>query len=162
MKTASEEVSHTMIEVARITRRHIPGILPLMVALREELGRAISHEDLSSRVRELMGRREGKLCIIVAREGRFPVGYAAGAFCVSPWLKGAMFVIQEVYVSRPFRGGPVLKALMQGMEEFAKSKGATELVIMPSKNKRNLLLLAEEKGFEPTGREVFEMWLGKA
>lgn len=145
-----------MIHTQRISRRHLPDVLHLMVALREDFGREVDPQRLAEGLLELMGRREGGLHVLVAREGRFPIGYLVGGFAAGTFHMAPVFCIHEVYVAKPYRGGPALGALESEALRFAASKGARSLEVRLRRTQRELILLAEALGFEPTGREVFE------
>ncbi|MCU0610446.1 MAG: GNAT family N-acetyltransferase [Candidatus Eisenbacteria bacterium] len=145
-----------MIQTMRISRRHLPDVLHLMVALREDLGREVDPRKLAEEFHTLMGRREGGLHVFVAREGRFPIGYLAGCFGVSTQPMVPVFCIHEIFVAKPYRGGRVFRALGAEAVAHATAKGARLMELRLRYTQRDLALLAESLGFEPTGRQVFE------
>ncbi len=145
-----------MIQMARISRRQLPDVLHLLIALREEIGREVIPEQVSERFHALMGRRDGGLHVLVAREGRFPVAYVAGCFGTSTITMAPVFSIQEVYVAKPYRGGATIRALAAEVAGYASAKGARGMEVRLRPTQRELIFLAEALGFEPTGREVFE------
>ncbi|MBN1424339.1 hypothetical protein JXA88_07275 [Candidatus Fermentibacteria bacterium] len=145
-----------MIRTQRISRRRLADILHLVVALREDFGRTVDPRRMAEALHELMGKREGGLHVLVAWEGRFPVGYLMGGFTASTVHMGLVFCIHELYVSKPYRGGATLKALEAEALRFAASKGARSMEVRLRRTQRELILLAEAMSFEPTGREVFE------
>lgn len=145
-----------MIQTARIGRRNLPDILHLIVALREDVRREADPRLLADQFHQLMGRRDGGLHVIVAKEGRFPVGYLAGSFSTSAIHMTPVFSVLEVYVSKPYRGGGALRALAAEAQRYAVSKGAHCMELRLRCTQRELILLAEAMGFEPTGRQVYE------
>lgn len=145
-----------MIQTKRISRRQLADVLHLMVALREDAAQDVDPRRLAEQFHELMGRRDGGLSVFVAREGRFPVGYLVGSFSTSTSLMAPVFWVHEVYVAKPYRGGATLKALGAEAQRYAFRKGARTMELRLRRTQRELILLAEALGFEPTGREVFE------
>jgi len=145
-----------MTQITRISRRHLPEILHLIVALREDARRESDPALLAEQFHALMARRDGGLHVLVAREGRFPVGYLAGYFATSTTQMTPSFCIREVYITKPYRGGATLRALGAEAVRYAASKGARCLEVRLRGTQRELILLAEAIGFEPTAREVFE------
>jgi len=145
-----------MTHITRISRRHLPEILHLIVGLREDARREVDPQRVAERFHALMGRRDGGLHVLVAKDGRFPVGYLAGCFITNTTQMTPEFCILEVYIAKPYRGGATLRALGAEAVRYAASKGAEGLELRLRCTQRELVLLAEAWGFEPTGREVFE------
>jgi len=131
-------------------------LIPLMATMREELGYQVDTEVLVEQVDSMMKQRDGRLVVLAARDGRFPVGYVAGSFCMDPLSRGLSFMITEVFISRPFRGGRVLKELMHGLDIFVREREATTIFALLSRTDRDITSLAESLGFDNSGKEMIE------
>ena len=93
-----------MTHITRISRRRLPEILHLIVGLREDARREVDPQRVAEHFHALMGRRDGGLHVLVAKDGRFPVGYLAGCFVASTTQMTSVFCISEVYIAKPYRG----------------------------------------------------------
>lgn len=151
---------HPNVTIGRATKRNLTSLLPLLIAFREETERRIDDTLLLARLAEMMSRREGRLHIILAREGRFPVGYVMGAFLPSVFHMGTVFWVQELFIDKPYRGGPVLRKLYGWTRRYALSRGAVGLEVRFSRNALRFHSLGDALGFDPTGMEIFELDLG--
>jgi len=148
-----------MIEIVRITRKNMDEIIPLMASMREEIGHPADPESLADHMIHMMKQRNGRLVVIAARDGRFPVGYIAGSFCMDPLSRGAAFMITEIFISRPFRGGRILRNLLRGLKTFARERGCNTLIAFTQHTEKDFACLAENLGFDHTGKEMIELIL---
>jgi len=148
-----------LIEIVRITRKNLADIIPLMAAMQEELGCLSDPELLEDHVEAMMKKRDGRLVVLCARKGRFPVAYISGSFCMDPLSRGSAFMITEIFVSKPFRGGRVLKKLINGLKTFVKARDIKTLFALTRHTERDFICLAESLGFDHTGREMIELIL---
>ncbi len=144
-----------MIRIAKATRRSLPSLLPLMRTLRQEIGVAGDSASLMKSYAEMMTRSQAKLHIIMAAEGRFPIGYVAGGFSPDLSMMGTVFWIQELYIDKPYRGGGVLRSMLDWTEGFVLAKGGVGIEVRLRRIDTDLVTLAEALRFEPTGRQIF-------
>jgi GNAT superfamily N-acetyltransferase len=151
---------HPNVTISRATKRNLDSLLPLFVAFREETERRVDEMFLHRRLAEMISRREGRLHVIFAREGRFPVGYVMGVFFPSVFHMGTVFWVQELFIDRPYRGGPVLRKLYNWARRYALSRGAVCIEVRFSRNALRLHSLSDALGFDPTSVELFEQDLG--
>jgi hypothetical protein len=68
-------------------------------------------------------------------------------------------MITEIFVSKPFRGGSVLKKLINGLKTFVRARDIKTLFALTRQTERDLICLAESLGFDHTGREMIELIL---
>jgi hypothetical protein len=145
------------ISIKRATKRRIDRLLPLLIACREETEQQVDETFLITRLTEMMRHPRRKLHIIVAQEGRFPVGYVMGTFVPSAHHLGTVFWVQELFIDKPYRGGSVLRELYAWVRGYALSHGAVCIEARFPRNAIRFRSLSEMLGFDPTGNEVFEL-----
>lgn len=141
--------------VKRIRPSQVEDVLHLMVSLRDELRHPADPRQVLRQFQDLMRRRDGGLHVLVLREGRFPIGYAAGYLGIGSTLQ-VVFGVVEVYVSKPYRGGKALRFLQHEVARYARAKGAVALELRLRRTQRDWILLADWLGFDPTSREIWE------
>ena len=146
-----------MIRIVKATRRSLPGLLPLMRTLREEMDVAGDSASLMKSYAQMMNRSMAKVHIIMATEGRFPIGYVAGGFSPDLSMMGPVFWIQELYIDKPYRGGGVLRAMLDWTRGFVLARGGVGIEVRLRRIDIDLVTLAEALRFEPTGRQIFRL-----
>jgi len=146
-----------VIRIAKATRRNLPRLLPLMLTLREEMDVVEDSESLLKSYSEMMVRSMAKVHKVMATEGRFPIAYAAGSFSPDLSMMGPVFWIQELYIDKPYRGGELLRTMLDWTREFVSAKGGVGIEVRLRRVDIDLVSLAETLRFEPTGSQIFRL-----
>jgi ribosomal protein S18 acetylase RimI-like enzyme len=145
--------------LARAGERDLAALLPLVDAFQRESGYASGDAALHASVAELLrDKRDG--CVLIARAGERPLGYAALCIGFSIEFRGRDAFVDELYVVPDARGSGLGRTLLRALEAEARAAGVRALHLEVEQHNAAARRLYEQEGFVALGRELLSKRLG--
>ena len=131
-------------------RDALPADREAVAALLGELGYPVADQDVARRLEALRGRED--CATFVAEVGGVVVG--VGSIHTFPLLHAdaPLGLITALVVTERSRGGGAGRELVQRLEEFARSRGCTRIVVTTADHRADAHAFYERLGFQHTGR----------
>lgn len=108
-------------------------------------------EPSSAYLRQLL--ESGKSDVLLAVEGKLPVGFAVVHARETPrldcFVPRCYAILEDLFVSREYRGQGTGKALAQGAEDWSRARGLEFLELDVLTDNKTALGLYQAQGFQP-------------
>lgn len=89
-------------------------------------------------------------CAMVARAEQKVVGMCTGQLIISTAEGGPAVLVEDVVVSKEFRGRGLGRQLLENLERWARHEGATRLQLMADRNNTEALEFYRHMGWQST------------